>query len=166
MTKRNPTNIPASVKTRLLNLAHERQEDFNLLLMRYGIERLLYRLSCSEHADTFVLKGAMLFHLFADAPHRPTKDLDLLGKGNPDVTRTEEIIQGVTQQKVGDDGLTFDPTSVRAERIKEDQGYEGIRVTLLAKLGSARIPLQIDIGFGDAITPRPMKKKQIGRAHV
>ncbi|NQU22657.1 MAG: nucleotidyl transferase AbiEii/AbiGii toxin family protein [Candidatus Nealsonbacteria bacterium] len=158
MTKRRPKDLSASVKTQLLNYARQRGEEFNFVLIRYGIERLLYRLSRSEHADTFVLKGAILFHLYANAPHRPTRDVDLLGMGSSDVARMENVVRQIVELDVAADGLSFDGSTVHAERIKEDQQYEGVRVTLLAHLGKARIRLQIDIGFGDAIIPKPRKQ--------
>ena len=147
-------NNAASVKQRLLNLARERNEDFNALLTRYGIERLLYRLSRSEHAADFVLKGAQLFHLWSDAPHRPTRDLDLLGTGAPDLPRLEAVFRSVCATVVEDDGLDFPLDTVHAGRIRDDAEYEGIRVRLEARLGVAHIRLQVDIGFGDA-TPTP-----------
>ena len=158
MTKGQPRNMSASVKSRLLNLARERGEEFNLLLIRYGIERLLYRLSKSASANSFVLKGAILFQLCSDAPHRTTRDVDLLGCGSSDILRIQDIFTQLTQLEVEDDGLVFDATTVQAERIKEEQEYEGVRVHLEARLGSARINLQIDIGFGDAVTPKPIKR--------
>ena len=151
MNKRQPKDVSASVKARLLNLARESGEEFNLLLIRYGIERLLYRLSQSEYGDAFVLKGAILFQLWAKAPHRPTRDVDLMSSGPSDISRMEDIIRQVTLEDVADDGLNFDESSVQAERLKQDQEYEGIRVHLEARLGTARIHLQIDIGFGDAM---------------
>ncbi len=158
MKKRQPKDVPASVKNRLLNLARESGEEFNLLLIRYSIERFLYRLSQSEYGGTFVLKGAILFHLWAKAPHRPTRNVDLMSSGPSDISRMEDIIRQVALEDVADDGLSFDESSVQAERLKEDQEYEGIRVHLGASLGTARIHLQIDIDFGDAITPRPRKR--------
>lgn len=159
MTKGQPKNVSASVKQRLLNLAREEGEEFNFVLIRYGIERFLYRLSQSEHADAFVLKGAMLFHLFAGAAHRPTRDVDLLGSGSPDLSRMQGIFSGVCALDVEDDGLTFDEKSVRADHIRDDAEYGGIRLQVAGRLETARIPLQIDIGFGDAIHPRPRKRK-------
>ncbi len=147
----------ASVKQRLLSLSRQRGEDFNLLLVRYGIERLLYRLGRSEHATDFVLKGATLFHLWTAVPHRPTRDVDLLGKGTPDLDRLRQVFRAVCTAEVEGDGLDFDPNSVVAERIKEDAEYEGVRVMLNATLGSARIRLQIDVGFGDAVVPPPVR---------
>jgi len=158
MIKRQPKDLSASVKSRLLNIARESGEEFNLLLILYGIERLLYRLSKSGHADSFVLKGAILFHFWADAPHRPTRDVDLLSRGSSDMFRMEQIFREVSQTEVVDDGLTFDASTVQAERIKEDREYEGVRVHLEGHLGTARIRLQVDIGFGDTITPKPSKR--------
>lgn len=149
------TNTAHSVKDRLLKLSKERGEDFNFVLVRYGLERLLYRLSRSSHAEQFVLKGAMLFTVWAQHPHRATKDLDLHGVGSPEMERLAEVFRDVCATDVEDDGLSFDPKSVSATRIKEDAEYEGVRVTLSGKLGSARIAVQIDVGFGDAISPAP-----------
>lgn len=149
-----PKNLPASVRDRLLALARKQGEDFQLVLTRYAIERLLYRMSLSAHQNEFVLKGAMLFQLWASEPHRPTRDLDLLGKGDSSLTRLEQVFKEICSQTVEDDGLVFSPAAVHAERIKEDQDYEGVRVVCEAKLGQARVSLQVDIGFGDAITPK------------
>jgi Nucleotidyl transferase AbiEii toxin, Type IV TA system len=148
-------NVAASVKQRLLNRARERSEEFNLLLHRFGAERLLYRLSRSEHGPEFVLKGAMLFCAWSEAPHRPTLDIDLLGRGTPDLPRLEAVFRSVCRVRVEMDGLEFLADSVRAGRIREDAKYEGVRVRLEARLGSARISLQIDVGFGDSIVPPP-----------
>ncbi len=144
-----------SVRARLLNISKARGEDFNLVLTRYGLERLLYRLSKSSHAKGFVLKGAMLFTLWSEHPHRPSKDLDLHGFGAPDLDRLATVFREVCDTEVEDDGLVFDQKAITADRIKEDAEYEGVRVIVAAKLGSARLMLQIDIGFGDAITPGP-----------
>ena len=159
MTKHQPTNIAASVHHRLLNLARERKEEFNLLLIRYGIERFLYRLCQSEYADNFVLKGAILFHLWADVPHRPTRDVDLLERGSPDLVRMESIFRKICRANVQNDGLSFDEKTIRATRIRGQDEYRGIRVHLEARLGTARVRLQIDVGFGNAITPAPRKRK-------
>ncbi len=153
-------DMAASVKQRLLNLAKKQGEDFGFLLGRFAVERFLFRLSESEHAKDFVLKGAMLFHLRSmKVPHRPTRDLDLLGTGMPDIARTEAVFQNVCQAPVPDDGLTFLGDRVKGERIKDDDEYLGIRLHLEARMGSARIPLQIDVGFGDAITPAPKQEQ-------
>jgi predicted nucleotidyltransferase component of viral defense system len=148
-------NLAASIKQRLLNLSRERGEDFNLILTRYGVERLLYRLSCSGHRDEFVLKGAMLFHLWSDVPHRPTRDVDLLGEGSPDVGRVGRVFREICITSVEDDGIDFDPDTIRASRIRDDSEYHGVRVRIEGCLGEARVPVQVDVGFGDAVIPAP-----------
>lgn len=149
------TNIAASVRQRLLNLARQRNEDFGLLLTRYALERLLYRISKSEYRQTFILKGALLFDLWIDEAHRPTRDVDFLAHGENTPERFERIFGELCIQSVEDDGLFFDSSTVHAQRIKEDADYEGVRVTFVGTLTNARIPVQIDIGFGDTITPAP-----------
>jgi predicted nucleotidyltransferase component of viral defense system len=153
VTRRVTTNVAASVRQRLYNLAKERDEDFNFVLGRFVAERMLFRLSVSEHANSFVLKGALLFLLWSDRPYRPTRDVDLLGYGESSVGALENIFRDVCRVPVVEDGLVFDAVSVQGAGIREDQEYEGVRITLTARLGNARVPLQIDIGFGDAITP-------------
>lgn len=150
-----PKNLAASVKARLQNEAARRGEDFNLLLLRYGIERLLFRLSQSAHADRFLLKGAMLFVVWDEKTHRPTRDLDLLGFGPSEKENLRQVFQDVATTPVVNDGLVFEPESVRAEEIREDSAYSGVRVRLMAKLGSAELPIQVDVGVGDAVTPAP-----------
>ncbi len=157
MSKEKPRNMPASVRQRLMTLAQAQNEDFQFVLTRYVIERALYRLSISAHSKRFVLKGAMLFRLWADQPHRPTRDLDLLGKGDPSPEVVAQLFHEIFGIRVEDDGLIFDVNSVTAERIKEDQEYEGVRVGCRTHLGQARIELQIDVGFGDAVKPRAME---------
>lgn len=155
MTNRQPRDLAASVRQRLMNLSRERGEDFQLVLTRYGLERLLFRLTQSPNAGQFVLKGAALFQLWTGQPHRTTRDLDLLGHGEPSADRLRQLFQDVCSLTVADDGLTFLTDAIQAEQIKEDDEYQGIRLRIEARLGNARIPLQIDIGFGDAITPGP-----------
>jgi len=155
MTKDRPRNTAASVRQRLMNKAREQKEDFNIILTRYGLERFLYRMSKSPHRDQFILKGALLFQLWSGHPHRPTRDLDLLGYGDPAPTRFQEILRDVCEQEVEDDGLDFHADSIQIETMKEDEEYQGLRSKLLATLRAARIPLQIDVGFGDAVTPAP-----------
>jgi hypothetical protein len=148
------TNVAASVRQRLLNLARYRQEDFGLLLTKYALERLLFRLSQSEHKMTFILKGALLFELWTEQTHRPTRDADFLSIGSSAPRRFEELFKEIcTLSVVVDDGLTFDASSVTARQIKEGADYEGVRVSFLGYLEKARIPMQLDIGFGDAVTP-------------
>lgn len=147
-------NVAASVKQRLLNLSGQTGDDLQSLLTRYAIERLLYRIGESESAKRFVLKGAMLFALWTGQMHRPTRDLDLLGSGDASRAKLAEAFRGLCVIPVADDGLVFDPETVKVEPIREDQEYGGQRVTFVVKLGSARMGLQVDVGFGDAITPR------------
>lgn len=148
-----PRNLPASVHSRLLNFAHSRREELQTVLMRYAVERLLYRLSQSEAKERFVLKGAVLFYLWEGELHRPTRDVDFLGFGDATIASVTETLRIVCTTAVEDDGLTFLADSIRAQEIREQQDYGGIRVTLTATLGGARIPVQIDVGFGDAIVP-------------
>jgi predicted nucleotidyltransferase component of viral defense system len=138
-----------------MNKAKDRGEDFQYILTRYVLERFLYRLSQSSLGNTFVLKGALLFQFWTKTPHRATRDADLLAQGAPSVDRFVEIFANLCNEKVADDGLIFLTASVQGEQIKAEDEYQGIRITAEARLGSARIPLQIDIGFGDAITPGP-----------
>lgn len=150
-------DLPASVRASLLRLAKQQGEELDLVLKRFGIERLLYRLSESSHKGSFVLKGAMLFELWMGQPHRTTKDLDLLGSGPPDIPRLEALFRDLCALPVEADGLEFLPESVKGVEIGEDNLYTGVRVTLLARLGAARIHLQVDIGFGDAVFPAPVE---------
>jgi predicted nucleotidyltransferase component of viral defense system len=151
----NLTNVAASVRQRLMNITHETGDAPNVIWTRYAIERLLYRLSVSEYAEDFVLKGAVLFMVWSNKPHRPTMDLDLLGYGQDSHERIEGIFRRICQTEHENDGLIFDEKSIQVEPIREELEYQGRRVSLLAYLGKARIPLQVDIGFGDAVTPRP-----------
>ncbi|OYU13028.1 MAG: hypothetical protein CFE38_05390 [Comamonadaceae bacterium PBBC1] len=147
-------NTPASVRARLLNKARAEKLDFSLVLTRYGLERLLYRLSISSSKDNFLLKGALLFDMWFDVPHRPTRDIDLLGFGlaeEPLVHATFREICGIAC----DDAIVFDADSIRVAEIRKEANYSGLRVTLLGLLDGARCPVQIDIGYGDAVTPAP-----------
>lgn len=150
----NERNVAASVRARLLNHARETRQDFNWTLTRYAIERLLYRISISKHADQFLLKGALLFDLWFDIPHRPTRDADFLGFGSPDLLHIETIFRQISLIETFD-GVTFHPDSVRAAEIRKEADYAGVRVTLLGVIDGARCQIQIDIGFGDAVTPGP-----------
>jgi len=153
VSNRSVRDLAASVRQRLLNLAHEQEEDFQVVLTTYAVERFLYRLSRSAYRDQFILKGAMLFRLWAQAPQRPTRDLDLSARGTNATDQLEDIFGEICRVSVEQDGLEFDPETVRTERIAEGQEYQGVRVRLAASLANARIPLQIDVGFGDAVTP-------------
>jgi predicted nucleotidyltransferase component of viral defense system len=151
------TDIAKSIHQRLLNVRDKTGENFNNLLVRYGLERLLYRLVISEHADSFVLKGAMLFTLWHGIPGRPTRDIDLLGLGHPTHERLRQIFTDACKAQVEEDGLEFDSKSIHTEDIRDDQEYFGVRIRLVGFLGNARIPIQIDVGFGDAVIPPPEK---------
>lgn len=144
----------ASVLARLLNRSRSTGENYNLLLSRFVIERLLYRLSVSPHANGFVLKGALLFALWYDKPHRPTKDADLLGFGADDAASLRTTFNTICTIDA-DDGVQYDPQSMRIAPIRDDNVYGGLRLTITAFVGNARLPVQVDIGFGDAITPAP-----------
>lgn len=153
MTKRPITNIAESVHRRLLNRSRQTGEDFQFLLQRYAAERFLYRLGQSTHRDRFVLKGAMLFALWGGSVYRPTRDLDFAGYGNSDANDVAATFILVSAVPVPDDGLSFDATTVTAEPIRDEAEYDGLRLRLRAMLGNARIEMQIDIGFGNAIEP-------------
>jgi predicted nucleotidyltransferase component of viral defense system len=154
MSQKTVTNIAISIRQKLLNRARERNQDFQLILTRYALERLLYRLSQSEHANEFILKGALLFLVWTEEPYRPTRDLDLLGFGESSTNRLTAVFRTLCNIKQ-DDGLIFEPESVSAEEIRGQQKYDGIRVTLAVNLEQARITLQIDVGFGDVVIPSP-----------
>ncbi len=152
---KSPRNIPASVRQRLLNRAKSDRHPFNELLQYYAIERFLYRLSQSSHADRFILKGALMLRVWRSPEVRPTMDIDMLGR-----TSIEEIdiitqIREILTVDVEADGLAFDPDSIQAEHITEDANYNGIRIRFLGTLGSVKVNMQIDIGFGDIIFPKP-----------
>ena len=155
MSSPSPKNVAASIRQRLLNLAHQNQEDFNLILARYAAERFLYRLSKSPDAPRFVLKGALVFLLWMSKPHRPTRDVDLLGFGDLSDEALRTIIRNVASMQVEPDGLKFDAASTAISDIREGQSYQGKRVALRVNLENARIRLQIDIGTGDVVTPEP-----------
>jgi predicted nucleotidyltransferase component of viral defense system len=154
MTREPARNLAASIRARLLILAQERGEDYQRILGRYAIERFLYRLGRSAYRDKFVLKGATLFTLWTGEAHRPTKDLDLLGKGSSAIGEVENTIRTICVLEEND-GILFENKSVQGTRIKEENEYAGVRVKFHADLAGARIPMQIDIGFGDAVYPEP-----------
>lgn len=154
--KKPPTDVGASVRARLLRLARVQGEDFQLLLTRYANERLLFRLFASGHAQQFVLKGAALFTLWTGKPHRATRDLDLLGFGDPGVAHVHDVFAKVLAHDVVDDGVQFDLATLAVDLIREDQEYGGVRVEVVARVTNARVRLQVDVGFGDAVTPEAM----------
>lgn len=155
MSQKRVKDIAASVRQRLLDCSHERGEDFQLTLIYYALERLLYRLSRSGLGERFVLKGAMLFSVWSETPHRATRDLDLLGRGSNDVATLVKEFQEICRTPVEDDGLVFLGESVTGEEIRGGEEYEGVRLFFEARLGVARIPIQVDIGFGDVVLPKP-----------
>lgn len=155
MTKDRPRNMAASVAQRLMNKSKEQKEPYDLILIRFAMERLLYRLSQSPYRDKFLLKGAMMFQVWSGHAHRPTRDLDLLAYGQPTASDFELLFQEICDQPVEDDGLNFLADTVRAEQIKEGDEYQGLRIKLQARLASARMTVQVDIGFGDVVTPEP-----------
>lgn len=149
---KSPTNLAASVRARLFNYAREHDQPFDLVLTRFALERLLYRLSQSKHADRFILKGAMLLTTWFADPLRPTRDLDLLGFGDAD----SEAMLGTFKEILSvpaDDGIEFDVDALRIDRIRDEMEYGGVRLRTTANISGARIPIAVDIGFGDATEP-------------
>lgn len=159
MTKKPIANVGASVRQRLLNLRNDTGEDAHALFTQFAIERFLYRLSRSSLADRFVLKGAMLFRVWSGSLHRPTKDVDLLGFGESTPESVAAMIHEVINTTAEDDGISFDAASIQVAEIRENDDYGGIRATCIATLDQAVIPLQVDIGFGDAITPAAVDRE-------
>jgi hypothetical protein len=158
MSKKPIKDMAASVRARLLALSRQQNEQFQIVLMRYTIERLLYRIGRSPHQNQFILKGAILFGVWSDDPHRPTHDLDLLGRGENTVAHLEQVFREICCLEVEDDGLEFSKDTVQAEAMREELEYAGVRIHIMASLDTARVPVQVDIGFGDAVTPRPAKR--------
>lgn len=155
MAQKNVQDLAASIRARLLNIAKAEQTDFNAVLVRYALERFLYRLGQSAHADHFVLKGAMLFNLWYAMPHRPTRDVDLLGFGASDLESIAQTFREIVSVAASD-GMEFDAASVVVDEIRKNAGYAGARVLVSAELARARCKVQVDIGFGDAVTPGPV----------
>jgi len=155
VSQKNVKNIAASVRQRLLNKAKENFRPFNEILQYYGLERFLYRLSASKYADNFVLKGALLFTVWRQSEIRSTVDIDLLGTTSNEPEAITKVFQDICKVKVEDDGLRFDSSSITAKQIAVDADYQGLRVQLYGYLGTARIRVQVDIGFSDVITPGP-----------
>ena len=150
-------NVGASVRARLLQRARIENIDFQMLLTRYALERFLYRLSLSDQRERFVLKGAMLFAIWHDNSFRPTRDLDLLGHGDPVPATVAESVRSICSVEVPDDGVVFDVAGVEAVPIRGKDEYPGVRVRTGATIAGARLPIQIDVGFGDVITPEPIE---------
>ena len=145
-------NVGASVRARLLRVSKEKGQNFDLVLTHYAIERLLYRLAQSRHADRFVLKGAMLLMTWFEEPFRGTRDLDLLGYGDPAPDAVLDVFREVLGQKQPD-GVVFDTGAARISRIREENEYGGLRIRATADIAGARIAVNVDVGFGDATEP-------------
>jgi hypothetical protein len=153
VTVKNLSNLAASVQARLQNHARTTNRPFQELLQYYAMERFLYRLSTTSHRARFVLKGALMLHVW-DAPlARATKDLDFLGRLDNSLENLERVVREMCAADVEPDGMVFDPATVKTERIKEDADYEGVRVRFVGLLGKSRVAMQLDVGFGDVITP-------------
>lgn len=150
---RQPSNLAASIQQRLRNGARERGEDPQFVLQRYAAERFLYRLGQSTHREDLVLKGAMLFSMWGGSLYRPTRDLDFTGYGDDAETAVLQRIRDICSIDFPGDGITFDLSNLRAKAIREEIEYGGLRVEFSAILGAARVPMQIDVGFGNAIEP-------------
>ncbi len=155
MNTRPIKNLPASIRQRLLNKAKADKRPFAELLQYYAMERFLYRLSQSTHADRFVLKGALLLRVWNSPETRPTMDIDMLGRTSNSESDIVAQFQDVLQIDIEPDGLIFDSQTIQTERITEDADYKGIRVLFQGLLDSARVNMQIDIGFGDVVYPKP-----------
>lgn len=150
-----PRNLAASIHRRLLNGARERGDDPQFVLQRYAAERFLYRLGVSPHRERLVLKGATLFALWGGSAYRPTRDLDFTGYGTSDTEAILATLRDICSQPVPDDGMVFEAGGLRAEPIREEVDYGGVRVVFDARLGNAHVRMQVDIGFGNAVAPPP-----------
>ncbi len=153
--KSDAVNMPASVRARLQNIAKETSRPFAEILQYYGMERLLYRFSKSPYAAGFILKGALMFTAWDIPQRRTTLDIDFSARFDNQINSIEKVIKDICKIAVISDGLVFDSKTVRGQRIKEDADYEGVRVKFVGFLERSRIPMQIDIGFGDIIHPKP-----------
>ena len=154
MKRRQLTNVRASVRQRLLTRSRQQHEEFQSLLTRYVVERLLYRLSRSRYSEEYILKGATLFALWGD-PHRPTRDLDVLGTVTGDIRSLGEVFRDICGMHVVDDGVEFAGDGIRGEEIRGGQDSPGVRMLIPARIEAARILLQVDVGFGDSVVPAP-----------
>jgi predicted nucleotidyltransferase component of viral defense system len=152
--KRQVKDMAASVHRRLLNKSRQTGRPFNELLQYYAMERFLYRLSKSAFSGRFILKGALMLTVWKAPVSRPTRDMDFLGRIDNDLGAIAGAVRDVCSTEVEPDGLEFDPETIEAERIAEDADYEGVRVRFQGNLGSARIMMQFDVGFGDKVIPR------------
>jgi predicted nucleotidyltransferase component of viral defense system len=155
--KKHLTDLGSSVQARLRQHSRAAGEDNQLVLLRYANERLLYRISVSPHVEFFVLKGAALFTVWTGQPHRATRDIDLLGYGAPSAEHLMKTFKSILSAAVGSDGVVYDSHSLEVMPIRATQEYGGFRLTVTAHIGTARLKLQVDVGFGDVITPDASK---------
>lgn len=158
MATKLPKDVGASVRARLYQHAQVHGDNFQRVLTRYAIERLLYRISATAATDHYMLKGAMLFATWPAHALRPTVDLDLLGHGDASPAAITELFTGICQVAVPEDGVLFDPATLRLEPIRENDGYQGVRLHVRATLARAVIPVIVDIGFGDHVYPPPTRQ--------
>lgn len=153
--RRKIRDVPASIRQRLLNLAREQGIRFNSVLQRYAAERFLYRLSISAEVNRFTLKGAALFRVWTGQEMRPTHDVDFLSAGPEDHAAIRAALDAICGSPCPEDGVVFDSETMRIANIREEQPDGGVRARIDGRLGQARLALQVDIGFGDVITPGP-----------
>lgn len=158
MSSKTLKDPAASVRARLLKHARQHSDDYQRILTRYAIERLLYRLSQTEATERYVLKGAMLFVTWPEHVFRPTGDLDLLGQGDPDPVVITELFTRICQVEAPDDGIVFDPSTLKVEPVREADKYQGVQLSLKGKLAKADIRVQVDIGFGNHVYPPPTRQ--------
>jgi hypothetical protein len=155
VAKRKIKNVAASVRQRLSDLAKSTGRPFQEVAQYYAMERWLFRLAQSKHAERFVLKGALMMTAWGASATRPTRDIDLLGHMTSSIDAVTNTIRDVCRQAVEADGVSFDPDSITGIVIKEDADYEGVRVLFRGSLENMVLPMQIDVGFGDAVVPVP-----------
>lgn len=154
MNGREPNGRAESIRRRLRNELRARGEDLTLGLPRYAVERFLYRLGRSSHRERFVLKGATLFAIWGTA-YRPTRDVDFTGYGSADPEDVISAFREVCNTQDDVDQLVFDTETITAEPIRDGSEYHGLRIKIRARLGESEIPVQVDVGFGNAIVPGP-----------
>lgn len=155
MKDRKITNVPASVHQRLLNVAHASSRPFQEVLQYFAMERFLYRLAQTSHADNLVLKGALMLTVWRASTSRPTRDIDFLGHMENSIDRVAAAVRDACTTSVEPDGLVFDPASIVGSIIKEDADYEGVRIAFRGYLENVPIPMRIDVAFGDVLFPVP-----------
>jgi len=153
--KKDIKNIQASIRARLQNIARQTNRPFAEVLQYYAMERFLYRFSKSQYAGKFILKGALMFTVWDIPQRRTTLDIDFSARFDNQITNIEKAIKNICKFNVVPDGLVFDPKTVKGQRIKEDADYEGVRVKFVGFLERSRVPMQIDLAFGDIVYPRP-----------